>query len=576
MADETSNSTTHTRLSGAAALGVLASGLTACGGGGGGGSSGGGTPPPPPPPPALNYTDTEAARFLLQAQFAVTPADITSVRTLGYDAWLTQQFNGVQSQSGTEWLNSRNWHLPDEKDKYFNPVACDWMAWRMMMTGSDQLRKRCALALSEMMVASANPIDGFWPPYVIAGYWDILNAHAFGNFRTLLEEITLNPAMGFYLNTKGNQKEDPATGRVPDENYAREIMQLFTIGLYELNADGTLKLDGAGKPKETYGQSDITNLARVFTGYDWNYDRVNWQTVSWLTYKVPSTEFARDRMKFDASKHSTQAVTFLGVTIPANTPGVEALKIALDTLFNHANTGPFVAHQMIQRLVTSNPSPAYVGRVATAFANNGSGVRGDMQAVWRAILTDTEARTLPTNNRTGKLREPIIRWAQWARTFTVTSATGKWEIYDTSNGDWGLGQSPLRPPSVFNYFRPGYIPPQTALATSGDVAPEFQIHNETTTAGYINFLTSVLKDGYSDVKPSYAAVLGIAHNSRELLDWLNLHLSANQVSETTIALIQGALDAQTVTATSPESAKLDRIYNAVLLIMACPEYLIQK
>ncbi len=578
MADGTSGSTTQTRLSGAAALGVLASGLSACGGGGGGGgSSGGGTAsPPPPPPPTLNYTNTEAARFLLQAQFACTPADITNVRTLGYDAWLTQQFAGVQSQTGTEWLNSRNWHVPDEKDKYFNPIACDWMAWRMMMTGSDQLRKRCALALSEMLVASANPIDGFWPPYVIAGYWDILNTHAFGNFRTLLEEITLNPAMGFYLNTKGNQKEDPATGRVPDENYAREIMQLFTIGLYELNADGTLKLDGAGKPKETYGQSDITNLARVFTGYDWNYDRVTWQTVSWLTYKVPSTEFARDRMKFDASKHSTLAVTFLGVTIPANTPGPEALKIALDTLFNHANTGPFVAHQMIQRLVTSNPSPAYVGRVAAAFANNGSGVRGDMQAVWRAILMDTEARILPADNRAGKLREPLIRWAQWARTFNVTSATGKWEIYDTSNGDWGLGQSPLRSPSVFNYFRPGYIPPQTALATSGDVAPEFQIHNETTTAGYINFMASVIKDGYRDVLPSYVGLLPIAHNSRELLDWLNLNFSANQVSEATITLIQGALDAQVLTAASPDSTKLDRIYNAVLLIMACPEYLIQK
>lgn len=575
-AESVNDYTPNPRLGAASGLAVLSAGLTACGGGGGSSSGGGTASPPPPPPPTLNYTNTEAARFLLQAQFAASPADITNVRTLGYDAWLTQQFAGVQSQTGTDWLNSRNWHVPDEKDKYFNPIAADWMSWRMMMTGSDQLRKRCALALSEMMVVSTNPIDGFWPPYVMSGYWDVLNTHAFGNFRTLLEEITLNPAMGFYLNTKGNQKEDPSTGRVPDENYAREIMQLFTIGLYELNADGTLKLDGAGKPKETYGQSDITNLARVFTGYDWSYDRVTWQTVPWLTYKVPSTEFTRDRMKLDASKHSTLAATFLGVTIPANTPGVEALKTALDTLFNHANTGPFVAYQMIQRLVTSNPSPAYVGRVAAAFANNGAGVRGDMKAVWRAILMDTEARTLPTNTRAGKLREPIVRWAQWSRTFTVTSATGKWEIYDVSNGDWGLGQSPLRSPSVFNYFRPGYIPPQTALATAGDVAPEFQIHNESTTAGYINFLTSVMKDGYTDVKPSYSAVLGIAHNSRELLDWLNLYLSANQVSETTIALIQGALDAQTITVASPDAAKLDRIYNAVLLIMACPEYLIQK
>lgn len=573
--------TAKPRVGAIAGLGLASAGLAACGGGG----SGGGTPSPPPPPP-LNYTNTEAARFLLQAQFACTPEDITSVRTLGYDAWLTQQFNSVQSQTGTEWLDSRGWHIPDARDKYFNPVAGDWMAWRMLMTGSDQLRKRCALALSEMMVVSLNPIDGFWPPYVIAAYWDLLNTHAFGNFRTLLEEITLNPAMGFFLNTKGNQKEDPTTGRVPDENYAREVMQLFTIGLYELNADGTLKLDSSGKPKETYTQSDITNLARVFTGYDWNYDRVFWQTVPWLTYKVPSTEFTRDRMKFDASKHSTQAVTFLGTTIPANTPGSEALKTALDTLFNHPNTGPFVAHQMIQRLVTSNPSPAYVGRVAAAFANNGSGVRGDMRAVWRAILMDTEARTLPTDNRAGKLREPIVRLAQWARTFNVSSVSGKWEIYDLTTGDFALvltpradsalGQSPLRPPSVFNYFRPGYTPPQTALATSGDVAPEFQLHNESSTAAYINFLNMCIKYGHNDVIPSYADVLGIAHNSRELLDWLNLYLSGGQLSDTTITLLQGALDADALTATSPDNAKLARIYNAVLVIMACPEYLIQK
>lgn len=561
---------------GLAALGLASTGLTACGGGGGGSGGGGGGTPPPPAPPTYNYTSTEAARFVLQAQFSCSPADITNVKTQGYDGWLTSQFNGVASQTGAEWLDSRNWNIPTADGNYFNPVPGDWMAWRMMMTGSDQLRKRCALALSEFFVTSLNPIDGFWPPYVIAGYWDMLTANAFGNFRTLLEEVTLNPSMGFFLNTKGNQKEDPATGRQPDENYAREVMQLFTIGLYELNNDGTLKKDLLGNPKETYGQSDITNLARVFTGYDWNYDRVTWQNVAWLSYPVPSPQFARDRMKFDASKHSNLAVTFLGTTIPANTAGAEALRIALDALFNHPNTGPFFAKQMIQRLVNSNPSPAYVNRVANAFNNNGSGVRGDLKAVWRAILTDAEARTLPTDTLSGKLREPIIRWSQWARTFTVTSASGKWEIYDTSNGDWGLGQSPLRSPSVFNYFRPGYVPPQTAIATSGDVAPEFQLHNETTTAGYINFLSSTLKDGYSDVKPNYSNVLGIAHNSRELLDWLNLHMSANQISETTIVLIQGALDAVPVNAFSSDTDKLNRIWNALLLVMSCPEYLIQK
>ncbi|WP_245532504.1 DUF1800 domain-containing protein [Asticcacaulis excentricus] len=549
--------------------------LSACGGGGGGGSATSASPTPSSPT-TLSYTPQEAARFLLQAQFSCSPTEVQSVRTLGFEGWLTQQFSAPQSQTATAWLDSRNFYVPDEKDKYFNPVPGDWMAWRMMMTGEDQLRKRCALALSEMIVVSLSPIDGFWPPYVIAGYWDLLNAHAFGNFRTLLEEITLNPAMGFYLNTKGNQKADPATGRVPDENYAREIMQLFTIGLTQLNSDGTHKLDAQGRTQDTYSQSDITNLARVFTGYDWNYDRVTWQSVPWLTYKIPSPEFSRDRMKLDPAKHSGEAVSFLGVNIPANTPASDALRIALDTLFNHPNTAPFVARQMIQRLVTSNPSPAYVGRVAAAFANNGTGVRGDMKSVWRAILLDSEARTLSGSVTSGKLREPIVRFTQWARTFQVSSLTGKWEIYDTSNGDWGLGQSPLRSPSVFNFFRPGYVPPQTALSTSQLVAPEFQIHNETTTAGYLNFMTSVIKSGYQDVKPDYSAIIGISHQTRELLDWLNLYLAAGQVSETTLALIQSALDAQPLTSTSSESAKLDRIYSAILLIMASPEYLVQK
>ena len=195
-------------------------------------------------------------------------------------------------------------------------------------------------------------------------------------------------------------------------------------------------------------------------------------------------------------------MNFLGTNIPANTPGPEALRIALDRLFNHANVGPFFARQMIQRLVTSNPSPAYVGRVAAAFANNGSGVRGDLRAVWTAILTDDEARTRPGGSDTmsGKLREPVVRFVQWARTVGVSSTNGEYEIYDLSGSDTALGQSPLRSPSVFNFFRPGYVPPNTAIATAGKQAPEFQLLNETTTAGYINFLQWVTRGGYNDVQ----------------------------------------------------------------------------
>jgi uncharacterized protein (DUF1800 family) len=387
--------------------------------------------------------------------------------------------------------------------------------------------------------------------------------------------------MGFFLNTKGNLKED-ANGRQPDENYAREVMQLFTIGLHELNADGTLRLDANNNPIETYGQSDITNLARVFTGYDWDYlaNGGNFTNVTWHDYDVPNTRFATNKMRFNPANHSNLAVTFLGTTIPANTAGPESLRIALDRLFNHANTGPFFARQMIQRLVTSNPSPAYVGRVAAVFANNGSGVRGDLKAMWTAILNDTEARTLPAASDTlsGKLREPVVRFVQWARTVGITSSSGAYEIYDLSGSDTSLGQSPLRSPSVFNFFRPGYVPPNTAIAAAGKQAPEFQLLNETTTSGYINFMQGMTRNGYYnfDVNPSYATLLPMAHDVPAVIAWLDLRLTANQLSAETLAVLQATLSAFNVTATSAESLKLDMLATACFLILCSPEYLVQK
>ena len=525
--------------------------------------------------PLPNISETEAARFLLQAQFTATSEEITAVRTSGYETWLNTQFNAPIDQTGAQWLTASGHATPKDDGNYFNPVFGDWMAWNQLFTGTGQARKRLSLALSEFFVVSLSPIDGFWPPMLIAGYWDLLNAKAFGNFRDLLEDISLNPAMGFFLNTKGNLKEDIASGRQPDENYAREIMQLFSIGLYELNLDGTVKTNSQGNPIETYVQSDITNLARVFTGYDWDYSKVT-QQPGFESYPVPSPEFTSGRMKFDANKHSKLAVSFLGTNIPANTSGAEALRIALDTLFNHANTGPFFCKQMIQRLVTSNPSPAYVQRVASVFNNNGSSVRGDLKAVWRAILTDTEARTLTASNVSGKLREPIVRLTQIARTFNVSSSNGKWEIYDLSNADWGLGQAPLRSPSVFNFFRPGYVPPNTVLAQQALLAPEFQLHNETSTAGYINFISGFIKDGYSDVKPSISILEPLVLNIDALVDWLNLHLTANQLSAATLELIRTALKTPNLTSSSSATAKSNRLYAAILLVVACPEYLIQK
>jgi uncharacterized protein (DUF1800 family) len=564
--------------------------LTACGGGGGGSSPppNSGTPnpspappppaPSPPPPPVLKAAnDTEAARFLLQAQFNATDTDINTLKVDGFVPWLNARYAESPGQTGVAWLDSRGHNSITSEQRYFWPQFGDFMIWNQLLAGPDQMRKRIALALSEFFVVSLSPIDGFYPPYVIAAYWDVLTENAFGNFRQLLERITLNAAMGFFLNTKGNLKEDP-NGRQPDENYAREVMQLFTIGLHELNPDGTNRLDANNQPIETYGQSDITNLARVFTGYDWNYTGVTFTNVAWHDYDVPSTQFATNAMRYRAADHSMLEVNFLGTNIPANTPGPEALRIALDRLFNHANTGPFFARQMIQRLVTSNPSPAYVGRVAAAFANNGSGVRGDLRAVWTAILMDDEARAAPSAGNTlgGKLREPVVRFVQWWRTVGVSSTNGTYEIYDLSQSDTALGQSALRSPSVFNFFRPGYVPPNTAIASAGKLAPEFQILNETTTAGYMNFMQGVTRVGIRDVRPTYADLLPIAHDVQQVVAWLNLRLTANQMSNDSLTTIQNVLNLFAITQASTNDNKLNMLATACFLFLISPEYLVQK
>lgn len=564
-----------------------AAALAGCGGGGRSSSSApppsGNSPPPPPPPPAPPVakaeTDVEASRFLQQAQFSATSADITTLRNDGYLPWLNANYTRPPGQTGVAWLDSQGHNSVTSEQRYFWPQFGDFMIWSQLLSGQDQMRKRLALALSEFFVVSLTPIDGFYPPYVIAAYWDLLCANAFGNFRTLLEKITLNAGMGFFLNTKGNLKEDD-NGRQPDENYAREVMQLFTIGLYELNPDGTHKLDDNGEPIETYGQSDITNLARVFTGYDWDFlaNGGSFQTVAWVNYPIPSTHFASNPMWFDPANHSNLEVNFLGLNIPANTPGPTALRMALDHLFQHANVGPFFARQMIQRLVTSNPSPEYVGRVAAAFANNGSGVRGDLRAVWTAILMDEEARAAPTAGDTlrGKLREPVVRWVQMLRTVGVMSTNGQFVIYETSPAHEALGQSPLRSPSVFNFFRPGYVPPNTAIATASKQAPEFQLLNETTTAGYINFVQWTSRYAYNDVRPTYTELLPIAHDTEAVLAWLNLRLTANQMSAQSLDVIRTVMNTFAITAASSQDQKLNMLATATFLIVISPEYLVQK
>ncbi len=538
-------------------------------------------------------TDADAARFLQQAQFSSTLEDIAKVRSNGYVTWLATEFSRPLGPTGWDWLEARGYGVANTHRYFFNMYPAEFMIWQQLLSGPDPVRRRVALALSEFFVASMTSAEFTWRSHAYASWWDTLTRNAFGNFRQLLEDVTLHPAMGWFLNTKGNQKENTNTGRVPDENYAREVMQLFTIGLVELNLDGTPKRNN-GQTIDSYTQSDVTNLARVFTGYD--FDTSDGVRIPVDSYTIESRAFARKPMSLNASRHSNLAATFLGTTIPANTPGKAALGTALDTLFNHPNVGPFFARQMIQRLVTSNPSGAYVAHVAAAFNDNGKGVRGDLKAVWAAILLHDEARGPQTlaSNTFGKLREPMLRFVQWARTFGAQSAAGSWKIFELSNPATQLGQSPLRAPSVFNFFRPGYVPPNTTLTASGATAPEFQLVNETTVGAYLNFMQDVIQLGVRcpepgvpqaaynnhlyDVKATYSRELSLVTDATALVRHLSLVLTAGQIAPNSAneQLMVTALNNTPVTASSSADLKLRRVWAAVLMIMACPQYLIQK
>ena len=488
-------------------VGGTAALLTACGGGGSGSApvetaitaGGGGSGSVPagtattatvltPEQIQIQKIDLASARFLQRAQFSSTENEISAVRTLGAQTWLIQQMSLPPSQSAWDWMIAQGYSAIDSNNNYNNSTQANYMAWQRIMAAPDGVRQRIALALSEFFVVGTAGVQLNWTQFAMAAYWDVLANNAFGNYRTLLEEITLNTAMGEFLNTMGNQKENVAAGRVPDENYAREVMQLFSIGLLKLNIDGTAIIGSNGQPEESYTQADVSNLARVFTGY-LSDDSEGFFTPAGSTSRVRNVGYARRRMVLNPTRHSLLEANFLGTKIGAGTDGTVALRIALDTLFMHPNVGPFFGRQMIQRLVTSNPSPAYVARVASAFNNNGQGVRGSLAAVFRAVLLDSEANDTANQDSPtfGKLREPMVRIAQWAHTFEVSSISGTWRIGNLSAPN-SLGQSPLQAPSVFNFFRPGYVPPSQALALMKFTAPEFQIVNETTGPSYLNYL----------------------------------------------------------------------------------------
>lgn len=583
--------------------------LAACSGGstdtGGGGDDGGSSGPPPSGPVGRMATPVEASVFLTQATFGPSLADIE--RNAGQSAsdWFVAQTNAAPS------------YLLDDVDYYislvrdpddFSGFARDSATiafWRNAISANDQLRQRMAFALSQILVVSGNTGELESSPDGLATYQDILIRHAFGNYRDLLEDVTYSPAMGNYLTYLGSRKANPNTGRMPDENYARELLQLFTIGVVEIDQGGEIVTQG-GQPVELFDNDDIRGLARVFTGFVYGREIQSYE--DWRAAM-------REPMQINANRHSLEEKSFLGLTIPAGIGGEESVARALDHIMEQPTLAPFLSRQLIQRFTTSDPDPAYVRRVADAFESGsfqlpnmvtvGAGRRGDLTATVAAVLFDPSVSDIDAaraNDQFGKLREPVLRMAHWARAFEVSGqeAIYVFDIHNTS-GTQRLNQTPYRAASVFNFYRPGFVAPGSQSGALGMTVPELQIFNSASTAGYVNFIDDFILDDLDDRNidqvtrritnrnvslspqaalsawlPTYADEIALADDHEALLDHLDLLLTGNTLSDGTRALVLEQLDADQAAGTDTAEEIRDRVQMAVLLIITSPDYLVQR
>lgn len=569
------------------ATAILAASLIGCGGGNGSKSStGGDSSQATTQAVAKPDSDAEAHRFLVQATFGPREEDIARVRDIGYARWIDEQFATPVMNSHLAVVEAssafRN-RTPGNLD-----VIYSWWTHAVQDHGA-QLRHKTAYALSQIFVVSTIPFDD---TRTVASYLDMLTSRADGNYRDLLEAVSMHPAMGQYLSHLGNRKED-GQGRVPDENFAREVMQLFSIGLYELDDAGNPKVVN-GQPIETYSPEDIKGLARVFTGFSWNWPAakagVDWWKCFWRAAECKDASQRVTAMTAYGNEHSVQPKSFLGVTIPAqNTPDPKAsLRLALDRLAAHPNTAPFISRQLIQRLVASNPSNQYVADVTQVFRSSG----GNLKSVVKAILLHPEARRTNSDRSPdltfGKLREPILRLAHLMRAIPHSSAqyhgSNAPSFYlatDTSDPGTHLGQAPMRSPSVFNFYRPGYRPPQTQIANLGLVAPEMQITSETSVLGFANFVAQSLESGWGE----WNATLNRPDIVFDLNGWNTLSTDAAKLIDAVSTRLLGDVLAEPVRAeaiTALEAMpfhspvlKRQRIQAAILLVAVSPDFIVQ-
>jgi len=581
------------------------------------------------------FNDSDAARFLQQATFGPTDADIAHLRSLvapnggaGYQAWLNEQYAAPASLMTTyhDWvanvLNENTGNVL--REAWFLDTLGGPDPQNNAVIHTDQLRQRVAFALSEIFVISdQNTLINQHPEGEVT-YYDILATNAFGNYRQLLEKVTLSTDMGVYLNMVSNPRADLSQNRHPDENYAREINQLFSVGLVMLNPDGSVQTSG-GVPVPTYTQPVITAFAHVFTGWNWasctsgNYLNCGYQNGD---FTQPMAAFAawHDNGS-DATNdiHNKQLLSYPGavnggVLVDGGTPQTD-LAFALDNIFNHPNVGPFIGKQLIQRLVTSNPSPAYVQRITNVFNNNGSGVRGDLKAVVQAILLDPEARVgqFHAPDAFGKLREPLLRMTHfWRATGALHHCgldagglhyanqpyryAGYTTAYGTSDETYGsgVGQAPLDSPTVFNFFKPSFGP-SGEMTTRGLLGPEFQIATDSLIVSSTNSLFGKSFNGdltdtcgsdpigdialnrTQDLPLAGTVAGGPGSSSAVLVDAYNKRFMAGQMSPFMRNVMINYLD--TISSASDPNqpdARVSRVNRALLLISTSPEYLIQK
>ena len=429
----------------------------------------------PNPGTGQGTPNLSAGRFLEQATFGPTKADLAHLQQIGVNAWLTEQFNTPETQ------------IVDPGAMNSGALQAQYLS-RLSMA-PDQLRQRVASALSQIIVISMN--KNIYPNEVVP-YLQILSRNAFGNYRTLLGEISVSSQMGKYLDLAKSTK--PGMGGGANENYAREVMQLFSIGLYMLNPDGSQQLDGQGHPIPTYNQATIQQVALALTG--WVYPNNAWE------------DFSGPLVPLEGN-HDTTQKSFLGCTLPAGQTTTQDMNGFLNCLFNHPNVGPFIATRLIRGMVTSNPSPAFIQRIATVFDNNGAGVRGDLKALVTAILTDPEARNDVAPVTSGRLKDPIYHMVSFVRALNggVSPTNGLGWLFSQ------MAQAPLTPPSVFSFYSPLYRIPRTPY-----FGPEFQIYTPTESILRGNFLWETISNPATDMSPDVSPFLAFAGNTPQLID----------------------------------------------------------